>query len=90
MNRVYNNADAAIPSAEHQHTHQQLIKYCPSMDELDTRPWVCEVSPGDVLYNPAGYWHEVVSMDACVSVSVPFDLSRRDVNEAALATNLLF
>lgn len=34
------------------------------------RPWTCEVGPGDLLFLPAFWWHQVRSLDAGVSVSV--------------------
>jgi hypothetical protein len=34
---------------------------------------IAELNPGDVLYTPPGWWHHVTSVDASISVLVPFD-----------------
>ena len=40
----------------------------------DAQWFIAELGPGDVLYTPPGWWHQVVSEDSCVSVLLPFDM----------------
>jgi lysine-specific demethylase 8 len=35
--------------------------------------YIAELRPGDILYTPPGWWHHVKSVDASISVLVPFD-----------------
>lgn len=36
----------------------------------DAQPWTCEVGPGDLLFLPAFWWHQVRSLEAGVSISI--------------------
>ncbi|KAF9547938.1 hypothetical protein EC957_007451 [Mortierella hygrophila] len=44
----------------------------------NTTPWIVDLEPGDALYTPLGFWHEVTSVDHSVSITVPWDM---DANE---------
>ncbi|KAG0215337.1 hypothetical protein BGX28_000077 [Mortierella sp. GBA30] len=44
----------------------------------NTTPWVVDLEPGDALYTPPGFWHEVTSIDHSISITVPWDM---DANE---------
>lgn len=44
----------------------------------NTTPWIVDLEPGDALYTPPGFWHEVTSVDHSVSITVPWDM---DANE---------
>ena len=59
-------------------------------DGLDHGPFVATLNEGEVLFNPAGYWHEVVSDTACISISVPLPLTKSDVESTHVPVNLLF
>ncbi len=43
----------------------------------EVRPLVLEFCPGDVLYIPKGWWHQVISIDATISIA-NFMVSIRD------------
>lgn len=43
-----------------------------------TEPWVIDLEAGDVLYTPVGFWHEVTSLTASISVTVPWDMSKSE------------
>jgi hypothetical protein len=40
----------------------------------DAQWFVAELGPGDVLYTPPGWWHQVLSEDSSISVLLPFDM----------------
>ncbi|KAF9092993.1 hypothetical protein BGX29_010160 [Mortierella sp. GBA35] len=40
----------------------------------NTTPWIVDLEPGDALYTPPGFWHEVTSIDHSVSITVPWDM----------------
>ncbi|KAG0271896.1 hypothetical protein BGZ95_000230 [Linnemannia exigua] len=40
----------------------------------NTTPWIVDLEPGDALYTPPGFWHEVTSVDHSVSITVPWDM----------------
>lgn len=42
------------------------------------QPYSCVISPGDILYTPPFWWHDVTSRDNCVSVTLPWDLDSND------------
>ncbi|KAK3834795.1 MAG: hypothetical protein JOS17DRAFT_737768, partial [Linnemannia elongata] len=44
----------------------------------NTTPWIVDLEPGDALYTPPGFWHEVTSIDHSISITVPWDM---DANE---------
>ncbi|KAF8945669.1 hypothetical protein BGZ47_002229 [Haplosporangium gracile] len=44
----------------------------------NTTPWIVDLEPGDALYTPPGFWHEVTSVDHSISITVPWDM---DANE---------
>lgn len=46
-------------------------KRCPNISEVVW--YIAELSPGDILYTPPGWWHHVTSIDPSISVLVPFD-----------------
>ena len=35
---------------------------------------VTELMPGEILYIPPGYWHEVETLENSISVTIPWDL----------------
>lgn len=41
-------------------------------------PYSCVIRPGDILYTPPFWWHDVTSKDNCVSVTLPWDLDLND------------
>ncbi|KAG0320228.1 hypothetical protein BGZ99_004651 [Dissophora globulifera] len=53
-----------------------LLERWPKVKNTD--PWVVDLEPGDALYTPPGFWHEVTSVDNSISITVPWDM---DVNE---------
>lgn len=46
-----------------------------------TCPWVVDLEPGDALYTPPGFWHEVTSVDNSVSITVPWDMDANELEE---------
>ncbi|KAG0360001.1 hypothetical protein BG005_011694 [Podila minutissima] len=46
-----------------------------------TCPWVVDLEPGDALYTPPGFWHEVTSVDHSVSITVPWDMDANELEE---------
>ncbi|KAG0036598.1 hypothetical protein BGZ82_003974 [Podila clonocystis] len=46
-----------------------------------TCPWVVDLGPGDALYTPPGFWHEVTSVDHSVSITVPWDMDANELEE---------
>ncbi|KAG0348101.1 hypothetical protein BG004_006076 [Podila humilis] len=46
-----------------------------------TCPWVIDLEPGDALYTPVGFWHEVTSVDHSVSITVPWDMDANELEE---------
>ncbi|KAG0045902.1 hypothetical protein BGZ83_008893 [Gryganskiella cystojenkinii] len=41
--------------------------------------WVIDLEPGDALYTPPGFWHEVTSVDHSVSVTVAWDMNKTEI-----------
>lgn len=41
-------------------------------------PYCCVISPGDILYTPPFWWHDVTSRDDCISVTLPWDMDASD------------
>jgi hypothetical protein len=57
--------------------HHNLSQLDPEQDDVaafpllaEAQPWTCEVGPGDLLFLPAFWWHQVRSLEVGVSVSV--------------------
>jgi jumonji domain-containing protein 7 len=57
--------------------HHNLSQLDPEQDDVarfpllaEAQPWACEVGPGDLLFLPAFWWHQVRSLEVGVSVSV--------------------
>ncbi|KAI9239374.1 hypothetical protein MVEG_11182 [Podila verticillata NRRL 6337] len=46
-----------------------------------TCPWVVDLEPGDALYTPPGFWHEVTSVDHSISITVPWDMDANELEE---------
>lgn len=45
----------------------------------NTTPWVIDLEPGDALYTPPGFWHEVTSVDHSISITVPWDMDASEL-----------
>ncbi|KAG2172573.1 hypothetical protein INT44_002588 [Umbelopsis vinacea] len=45
----------------------------------DTDPWLVDLQPGDLLYTPPGFWHEVTSTSVSLSVTVPWDMTAQEI-----------
>ncbi|KAK9680186.1 hypothetical protein K7432_016013 [Basidiobolus ranarum] len=50
--------------------------------------YIVDLKPGDVLYTPPGYWHEVTSLTNSISVTVPWDMSPFELD--SVPTNMAF
>ncbi|KAF9404359.1 hypothetical protein BGZ94_004222 [Podila epigama] len=48
---------------------------------IKASPWVIDLEPGDALYTPPGFWHEVTSVDNSVSITVPWDMNANELDE---------
>ncbi|KAJ2958806.1 hypothetical protein NQZ79_g5642 [Umbelopsis isabellina] len=44
----------------------------------DTEPWVVDLQPGDLLYTPPGFWHEVTSTSVSLSITIPWDMDSQE------------
>ncbi|EDO49037.1 predicted protein [Nematostella vectensis] len=42
---------------------------------VETQPYCCLINKGDMLYIPPFWWHDVTSLDNCVSVTLSWDIS---------------
>ncbi|XP_072029899.1 uncharacterized protein [Amphiura filiformis] len=40
----------------------------------EAQPYTCILKPGELLYMPPFWWHDVTSLDNCVSVTLPWDI----------------
>ena len=40
----------------------------------EAQPYTCVLQPGELLYTPPFWWHDVTSLDNCVSVTLPWDI----------------
>ncbi|KAL0477824.1 JmjC domain-containing protein [Acrasis kona] len=47
-------------------------EHYPNFDRAKRRE--CILEPGDILYTPPGWWHHVLSVTPCASITVPFDM----------------
>ncbi|ORZ35433.1 hypothetical protein BCR44DRAFT_54997 [Catenaria anguillulae PL171] len=47
----------------------------------ETEPYGVVLGPGDALYTPPGWMHEVVSVSGSVSVTVPWDMTAEEFSE---------
>ncbi|KAI1318304.1 hypothetical protein EDD11_006817 [Mortierella claussenii] len=54
----------------------EVLERWPKIKRTD--PWVIDLEPGDALYTPPGFWHEVTSVDNSISITIPWDM---DANE---------
>ncbi|XP_033109154.1 uncharacterized protein LOC117110513 [Anneissia japonica] len=41
--------------------------------------YTCVLHPGEILYTPPFWWHDVTSLDGCVSVTLPWDITLDEV-----------
>jgi hypothetical protein len=55
-----------------EHDADERGKY-PNVDEAQL--FCANLSPGDVLYTPPGWWHAVTSVDTSISILLPFDMT---------------
>ena len=40
----------------------------------EAQPHTCILKPGELLYMPPFWWHDVTSLDNCISVTLPWDI----------------
>ncbi|KND04105.1 uncharacterized protein SPPG_01545 [Spizellomyces punctatus DAOM BR117] len=58
---------------------EELVKRFPKL--RDTEPYWVELGPGDVVYTPPGFLHEVTTVEASVSVTVPWDMTEEELED---------
>ncbi|KAF8924335.1 hypothetical protein BGZ52_008343, partial [Haplosporangium bisporale] len=46
-----------------------------------TCSWVVDLEPGNALYTPPEFWHEVTSVDHSVSITMPWDMDANELEE---------
>lgn len=64
--------------AAHLETNQaEVLRRWPKV--RNTTPWVVDLEPGDALYTPPGFWHEVTSVDHSISITVPWDMDASEL-----------
>ena len=44
----------------------------------NAQPYHCILQPGELLYMPPFWWHDVTSLDDCISVTLPWDISSNE------------
>ncbi|GJJ74758.1 hypothetical protein EMPS_07116 [Entomortierella parvispora] len=71
--------------AEGQKSHlkeneEKLLERWPRVSKV-AAAWVIDLEPGDALYTPPGFWHEVTSVDHSVSVTVAWDMDKNEIQE---------
>ncbi|CAO3565918.1 unnamed protein product [Mortierella alpina] len=71
---VSQQADAA---AHLERNEAELLGRWPKV--RNTTPWVIDLEPGDALYTPPGFWHEVTSVDHSISITVPWDMDASEL-----------
>ncbi|KAF8981427.1 hypothetical protein BGZ46_002854 [Entomortierella lignicola] len=67
-------------NSDHKHLKDnmtQILERWPKVRNAD--PWVIDLEPGDALYTPPGFWHEVTSVDNSISVTVPWDMDASEL-----------
>ncbi|KAJ3156810.1 hypothetical protein HDU86_003576 [Geranomyces michiganensis] len=45
------------------------------------RPWIVTLEPGDCVYTPPGFLHEVTSVSGSVSVTIPYDMTEAELDD---------
>ncbi|XP_070565402.1 jmjC domain-containing protein F-like [Ptychodera flava] len=50
----------------------------------DAQRYHCILQPGELLYMPPFWWHDVTSLDDCVSITLPWDLDTSDPIPASM------
>ncbi|KAI8822143.1 uncharacterized protein EV422DRAFT_418574 [Fimicolochytrium jonesii] len=61
---------------------QQIDNFLDSYPKVaKTTPYVIELDPGDILYTPPGYLHEVASLSGSVSVTIPWDMCPDELDD---------
>ncbi|KAF9917201.1 hypothetical protein BX616_001681, partial [Lobosporangium transversale] len=63
----------------------ELLERWPKVKNAD--PWVIDLEPGDALYTPPGFWHEVISVDNSISITVPWDMDANELEHVPHALN---
>ena len=48
----------------------------------DITPVVYDLSPGDAIYTPVGFFHEVSSVTSSISVTIPWDMTEEEIENA--------
>ncbi|KNE62349.1 hypothetical protein AMAG_07577 [Allomyces macrogynus ATCC 38327] len=66
------------PAVADPDTVQWTLNKFPKIKDADP-PFGILLEPGDALYTPPGWYHEVVSVSGSVSVTVPWDMSEVEV-----------
>lgn len=70
------DADANDDGVEYlQHLEENMAEVQRRWPKIrNTTPWIVDLGPGDALYTPPGFWHEVTSVDHSISITVPWDM----------------
>ncbi|KAF9112685.1 Xanthine phosphoribosyltransferase 1 [Mortierella sp. AM989] len=55
----------------------EVLQRWPKVKNAD--PWVIDLEPGDALYTPPGFWHEVTSVDNSISITVAWDMDASEL-----------
>ncbi|KAF9956050.1 hypothetical protein BGZ72_003076 [Mortierella alpina] len=70
--------EASLEATAHLEINQaELLGRWPKV--RNTTPWVIDLEPGDALYTPPGFWHEVTSVDHSISITVPWDMDTSEL-----------
>ena len=54
----------------------ELLASFPKLGRAE--PFSCVINTGDILYIPPFWWHDVTSLDNCISVTLPWDMEPSD------------
>ncbi|OZJ02652.1 hypothetical protein BZG36_04411 [Bifiguratus adelaidae] len=50
--------------------------------------FIADLGPGDVVYTPPGWWHEVTSVDDSISLTIPWDMNAAEMQH--IPANMAF
>lgn len=71
--------DRLFSGSAHEGEIKDVLRIYPKVTQ--TEPYLVELEPGDVLYTPPGFLHEVTSLTGSVSVTIPWDMSTGELED---------
>ncbi|KAI9105306.1 hypothetical protein DFS34DRAFT_598898 [Phlyctochytrium arcticum] len=71
--------DRALMGLSTNEEMETLLQRFPKISR--TEPYSIELEPGDILYTPPGFLHEVTSLTSSMSVTLPWDMSLTELDD---------